>query len=70
MPCASAHATKFFELLGGGAQDANVDRSGMGQNHFAVLPNTTHYESGFTAMPIVSELAIPFLDGYPQPAAQ
>jgi hypothetical protein len=40
----------------------------MGQNHFAVIPNATHYETN--TMPIVSELAIPFLDGYPQPAAQ
>jgi pimeloyl-ACP methyl ester carboxylesterase len=61
-------ATKLFEMLGGGAQDANWDRSGMGQNHFAVIPNATHYETNM--LPIVSELAIPFLDGYPQPAAQ
>jgi pimeloyl-ACP methyl ester carboxylesterase len=61
-------ATKLFEMLGGGAQDAGWDRSGMGQNHFAVIPNATHYETA--ALPIVSELAIPFLDGYPQPAAQ
>ena len=59
-------ATKLFEMLGGGAQDANWDRSGMGQNHFAVIPNATHYETNM--LPIVSELAIPFLDGYPQPA--
>lgn len=61
-------ATKLFEMLGGGAQDANWDRSGMGQNHFAVIPNATHYETNM--LPIVSELAIPFLDGYQQPAAQ
>jgi pimeloyl-ACP methyl ester carboxylesterase len=59
-------ATKLFELLGGGAQDAGWDRSGMGQNHFAVIPNATHYETNM--LPVVSELAIPFLDGYPQPA--
>lgn len=57
-------ATKLFEMLGGGAQDAGWDRSGMGQNHFAVIPNATHYET--SSLPIVSELAIPFLDGYPQ----
>lgn len=61
-------ATKLFELLGGGAQDAGWDRSGMGQNHFAVIPNATHYDIINTTAP--SELAIPFLDGYPQPAAQ
>lgn len=60
-------ATKLFEMLGGGAQDANWDRSGMGQNHFAVIPNATHYETN--TLTAVSEVAIPFLDGYPQPAA-
>jgi pimeloyl-ACP methyl ester carboxylesterase len=58
-------ATKLFEMLGGGAQDANWDRSGMGQNHFAVIPNATHYETN--TLSAVSEVAIPFLDGYPQP---
>jgi pimeloyl-ACP methyl ester carboxylesterase len=57
-------ATKLFEMLGGGAQDAGWDRSGMGQNHFAVIPNATHYETA--ALPMVSTLAIPFLEGYPQ----
>ncbi len=60
-------ATKLFELLGGGAQDANWDRSGMGQNHFAVIPNTTHYDIVSTTA--VSEIAVPFLDGYTQPPA-
>lgn len=55
-------ATKFFELLGGGAQDAQWDRSGMGRNHFAVIPNATHYDIINTTA--ISELAIPFLDGY------
>lgn len=55
-------ATKFFELLGGGAQDAQWDRSGMGKNHFAVIPNATHYDIINTTA--ISELAIPFLDGY------
>lgn len=53
-------ATKLFEMLGGGAQDANWDRSGMGQNHFAVIPNATHYDIINTTA--ASELAIPFLD--------
>jgi pimeloyl-ACP methyl ester carboxylesterase len=57
-------ATKLFELLGGGAQDANWDRSGMGQNHFAVIPNATHYDI-VTSIEL-SRVAIPFLDGYPQ----
>jgi pimeloyl-ACP methyl ester carboxylesterase len=53
-------ATRMFELLGGGAQDAGWDRSGMGQNRFAVIPNATHYDIISTTA--VSELAIPFLD--------
>lgn len=55
-------ATRLFELLGGGAQDAQWDRSDMGQNHFAVIPNVTHYDIINTTA--ISELAIPFLDGY------
>lgn len=35
-------ATELIELLGGGGQDAQWDRLGMGQNHFAVIPNATH----------------------------
>ncbi len=53
-------ATRLFELLGGGAQDANWDSSGMGQNHFSVIPNATHYDILNTTA--VSELAIPFID--------
>lgn len=60
-------ATKLFELLGGGTQDANWDRSGMGQNHFAVIPNATHYDIIDTTA--ISEVAIPFLDGYAEATA-
>ena len=60
-------AARLYELLGGSAQDANWDRSGMGQDHFAVIPNATHYDIINTAA--VSEIAIPFLDGYPQASA-
>lgn len=60
-------ATKLFEMLGGGAQDANWDRSGMGQNHFAVIPNATHYD--IFASTAVSDIAIPFIDGYPSTPA-
>ncbi|GLQ57497.1 hypothetical protein [Devosia nitrariae] len=38
----------------------------MGQNHFAVIPNTTHYDIINTTA--ISDLAIPFLDGYAQSA--
>ena len=58
-----SHAAKFFELLGGSKQDAMYDRSGMNQHRMAVLPNTTHYESGMS--PALPPVVIPFLDGYP-----
>jgi pimeloyl-ACP methyl ester carboxylesterase len=60
-------ATKLFELLGGGAQDAQWDRSGVGRNHFAVIANATHYDIINTTA--VSEIASPFLDGYSEPPA-
>lgn len=63
-----AAATKLFELLGGGAQDAGWDRSGMGPNHFAVIPNATHYD--IVVNPEVARVARPFLDGYPPPPGQ
>lgn len=61
-------ATELFELLGGGAQDAGWDRSGMGPNHFAVIPNATHYD--IVTNTAVSDVAAPFLDGYPEPGVQ
>ena len=60
-------ATKMFEMLGGGTRDANWDRSGMGQNHFAVIPNATHYD--IFASSAVSDVAIPFIDAYEKSAA-
>lgn len=58
-----SHAARFFELLGGSAQDAKYDRSGMNQNRMAVLPDTTHYETGVS--PALPPVVLPFLDGYP-----
>jgi pimeloyl-ACP methyl ester carboxylesterase len=60
-----AKATKLFEMLGGGAQDGNWDRSGLNQNRFAVLPNTTHYEAFMS--PALPPVVLPFLDDYPRP---
>ncbi len=37
------HAVEFFELLGGGQQDAGWDGSGMNANRLAILPGQTHY---------------------------
>ncbi len=39
----TSHAAKFFELLGGGLQDALWDGSGMNANRLAILPGVTHY---------------------------
>lgn len=58
-----AKAAHLFEMLGGSAQDGNWDRSGMNQNRFAVLPNTTHYETFMS--PALPAVVAPFLDGYP-----
>jgi len=39
----TSHAVAFFELLGGGKQDAGWDGSGMSDARLAILPGTTHY---------------------------
>lgn len=54
------HATRFFELLGGGAQDAGWDGAGMNQNRLAVIPSATHYSIG--GDPRLAQSVIPFLD--------
>jgi pimeloyl-ACP methyl ester carboxylesterase len=55
-----SHATKFFELLGGGKQDAGWDKSGMNPNRFAVLPGSTHYDIFMD--PRLADIALGFLD--------
>lgn len=55
-----AHAVKFFELLVGGAQDAQWDGSGMNQNRLAVLPGETHYSIFMS--PRLAEAALGFID--------
>jgi pimeloyl-ACP methyl ester carboxylesterase len=62
----TAHVAQFFELLGGGKQDANWDRSGMNANRLAILPGVTHYEMFID--PRLATTAIGFLDE-PAPAA-
>lgn len=39
----TAHIASFFELLGGGKQDAGWDGAGMNHNRLAVLSGATHY---------------------------
>lgn len=56
----TSHVAQFFELLGGGRQDANWDRSGMNQNRLAILPDTTHYDIFMS--PALADAVIPFLD--------
>ncbi len=56
----TSHATKFFELLGGGLQDAGWDASGMNQNRLAILPGVTHYT--MMTEPRLVETALAFLD--------
>lgn len=56
----TTHLAQFFELLGGGKQDAMWDRSGMNQNRLAILPNTTHYD--IFASPDLARTIISFID--------
>jgi pimeloyl-ACP methyl ester carboxylesterase len=61
-----AHATQFFELLGGGQRDAGWDGTGMSNARLAILPGTTHYNICFS--PALAAVVIPFLDA-PTPQA-
>ena len=56
----TSHAAKFFELLGGGLQDAQWDGSGMNRNRLAILPGITHYT--MMTSPRLAETALAFLD--------
>jgi pimeloyl-ACP methyl ester carboxylesterase len=56
----TSHAVAFFELLGGGRQDAGWDGSRMSDARLAVLPGTTHY--GIFTSPALVAAIKPFLD--------
>jgi pimeloyl-ACP methyl ester carboxylesterase len=56
------HIVKFYQLLGGGLKDAGWQREHMSQNRLAIVPNKTHYDIFLGTE--VTELALPFLDGY------
>jgi pimeloyl-ACP methyl ester carboxylesterase len=58
----TSHAVEFFELLGGGKQDAGWDGSGMSDARLAILPGTTHYEIFFS--PALASTVAPILDAY------
>lgn len=55
------HIVKFYQLLGGGLQDAGWQRQHMVQNRLAILPDVTHYEMGVA--PQMVDTALPFLNG-------
>lgn len=55
----TSHAARFFELLGGGLQDALWDGSGMNHNRLAILPGVTHYT--MMVEPRLAETALAFL---------
>ena len=63
----TAHAVRFFELLGGGKADAGWDGSGMSNARLAILPGTTHYN--IFSSPALASAVTPFLDA-PMPEAE
>jgi pimeloyl-ACP methyl ester carboxylesterase len=54
------HAITFYQLLGGGLQDAGWNREHMSKNRLAIIPDLTHYEA--FADTRVAETALAFLD--------
>ncbi|MCC7125528.1 MAG: alpha/beta hydrolase [Acidobacteria bacterium] len=56
----TSHAARFFELLGGGLQDALWDSSGMNQHRLAILPGVTHYT--MMTEPKLAAVALEFLE--------
>ncbi len=57
----TSHVAQFFELLGGGKQDALWDGSGMNQNRLAILPGVTHYTMMQSV--VMAETALRFVEG-------
>ncbi len=57
----TAHLVEFFELLGGGKNDAGWDGAGVVSNaRLAILPGMTHYN--IFSSPALAAAVIPFLD--------
>src|SRR4029453_6949406 len=55
------HIVKFYQLLGGGLQDAGWQRENMSKNRLAIIPDQTHYDLfGFAKLVAT---VLPFLDG-------
>jgi pimeloyl-ACP methyl ester carboxylesterase len=55
------HIVKFYQLLGGGLQDAGWQRETMSKNRLAIVPDQTHYD--LFVSPKLVETVMPFLDG-------
>ncbi len=62
-----AHIMDFFQLLGGGKQDAGLDGTARPANELAVLPGLTHYN--IASSPVLGKVVAPFLDA-PRPGAK
>jgi pimeloyl-ACP methyl ester carboxylesterase len=56
----TSHAVEFFEVLGGGKNDAGWDGSGMTSARLAILPATTHYNILYS--PVLADMVTSFLD--------
>jgi pimeloyl-ACP methyl ester carboxylesterase len=54
------HAVEFFQLLGGGKEDAGWDGSKMPRARLAIIPGVTHYN--IFASPALVSTVRPFLD--------
>jgi pimeloyl-ACP methyl ester carboxylesterase len=55
------HVVRFYQLLGGGLQDAGWGRETLSQNRLAIIPDATHYD--LFAAPRLVATVLPFLDG-------
>jgi len=55
------HEIKFYQLLGGGLQDAGWQRETLSKNRLAIVPDLTHYE--MFASPRLATTVLPFLNG-------
>jgi pimeloyl-ACP methyl ester carboxylesterase len=55
------HVVQFYQLLGGGLQDAGWQRETMSKNRLAIIPDATHYDIFFS--PQLVPTVLPFLDG-------
>ena len=54
------HEIKFYQLLGGGLQDAGWQRETLSKNRLAIVPDLTHYE--MFASPRLVTTVLPFLN--------